>query len=309
MVIHMLIIGHLCIDEKIIDNRRVPLQLGSSVAYASIASVKNNYKNGLKTKVISKIGYDFPDSFLNFLKNNNVPIDYIYKVNCKSTRYKLIYEKDERIALKLENICEKIKREDIPIQLIKESNIIYFALIANEIDFSAIEWIKINFPDKLICLDIQGILRFKKEDKGIYLAKNDQIIKLLKSIDIIKMADYEAKILINSDNLKNIAKLTSNLGPKIVIITCGFKGSLIYDSKNNCYYTIPAVIPKKIIDITGTGDTYFSSFLSEYYKTNNLKHSGLYAATFVSFLIQQEGLKGMPIREQVIDKMNELGFL
>jgi len=261
----------------------MPLELGSSVAYASLASIKNNYKDGINTTVISKIGYDFPDEFLKILKDNNISLKYIIRAKCKSTRYVLIYKNEERISLKLTSICEKITKEDIPEKLIKENKIIYFALIANEIDLDLFKWIKTNYPDKLICLDIQGVLRFKKPDNSIYLKINKEIINALKYIDILKLADYEAKIIVDSDNFEYVAKKISEYGPKIVIITSGYKGSLIYDSENDLVFKIPAVVPDNVIDVTGTGDTYFSSFLSEYYKTNDLKHSGLYAATFVYF--------------------------
>ncbi|MHA1270310.1 MAG: PfkB family carbohydrate kinase [Candidatus Helarchaeota archaeon] len=302
----MLIIGHLCIDEKIIDGKRKRLELGSSVAYASITSVKNNYFNGLKTNVVSKIGYDFPIKFLRILKKNKVPIDFIIRADCKSTRYELNYIKEERTSLKLSNVCEKITKNDIPIKLIEKSKIIYFALIANEVELDIFKWLKTNFPDKLICLDIQGILRFKRPDNTIFLDKNDDILNSLSYIDILKMADYEAKVLIDSDNFKHVIKECSKYGPKIVIITSGYKGSLIYDAEKEIYYEIPAIIPKKVVDVTGTGDTYFSSFLSEFYKTKDIKHSGIYAATFVSYLVQKEGLNGMPRRNQVIKKLKVL---
>ncbi len=284
----------------------MPLELGSSVAYASLASIKNNYKDGINTTVISKIGYDFPDEFLKILKDNNISLKYIIRAKCKSTRYVLIYKNEERISLKLTSICEKITKEDIPEKLIKENKIIYFALIANEIDLDLFKWIKTNYPDKLICLDIQGVLRFKKPDNSIYLKINKEIINALKYIDILKLADYEAKIIVDSDNFEYVAKKISEYGPKIVIITSGYKGSLIYDSENDLVFKIPAVVPDNVIDVTGTGDTYFSSFLSEYYKTNDLKHSGLYAATFVYFLVQKEGLNGMPTRDEVLRKLDSI---
>lgn len=302
----MLIIGHLCIDEKIINGKKMPLELGSSVAYASISSVKNNYTDNIETKMVTKIGVDFPNAFLKFLKKNNLNLDYIIRADCISTRYILEYVEEERVSMKLGGLCEKITKEDIPIELINESSIIYFALIANEIELDIFKWIKIKFPDKLTCLDIQGILRHVKPDKTIYLEANEKIIESLKYIDIIKMADYEAKVLVEDINLEKIAVKTSEFGPKIVIITNGYKGSMIYDSEKKIFHKIPAVIPKKVIDVTGTGDVYFSSFLSEYYKTKDLKHSGLYAATFVSFLVQKEGLKGIPTRDQTLINLNKL---
>ena len=304
----MLIIGHLCIDEKIINGKKCQLELGSSVAYASLSSVKNNYIDGISTTIISKIGYDFPDSFLKILNDNKIHLDHIIKVNSKSTRYILTYINENRTELKLSSVCDKIEIKDIPSNLIKSNSIIYFALIANEVELELFKWMKTNFPKKLICLDIQGILRFKNPDKTIILQKNENIINSLKYIDILKMADYEAKILINSEDFKDISKKSSELGPKIVIITSGYNGSLIYDSKNDKFYKIPAIIPKKVIDVTGCGDVYFSSFLSEYYKTKDLKHSGLFAATFVSFLVQKEGLKGIPNRKIVLDKLKSIKF-
>ncbi|MBD3226982.1 MAG: hypothetical protein GF329_02245 [Candidatus Lokiarchaeota archaeon] len=298
----MLIIGHLCIDEKIINNRKKPLELGGSVAYASITCTKNYNYEGSQIKILSKIGYDFPDEFIQLLLDNDVNLDNIIKANCKSTHYILKYVGDKRISLKLDSVCEKISKHDVTERVIRGNKLIYYALIANEIEFNFFKWLKTCFPNKITALDIQGCLRYRNSDNTISL-KRKGINKVLKYIDILKMADYESKVLVKSDDYKYIARSATKLGPKIVIITCGQKGSLIYNSENDKFYRIPAVIPENIVDVTGTGDVYFSSFLSEYLRTKDIKYSGHYAATFVSFLIQKRGLNGIPSRELVLDKL------
>ncbi len=60
-------------------------------------------------------------------------------------------------------------------------------------------------------------------------------------------------------DIKTLLKLLHRLGPKIVVITNGPKGSYSFDGK---YTLFLPVFPAKIVERTGTGDAYSTGFIS-----------------------------------------------
>ena len=51
----------------------------------------------------------------------------------------------------------------------------------------------------------------------------------------------------------------------------------------------PSALLKKIIDITGSGDSFMGGFLSEYLNTNELYESAKYGSAVASILISKTG--------------------
>lgn len=59
---------------------------------------------------------------------------------------------------------------------------------------------------------------------------------------------------------KSLATEIFSLGPKIVVVTVGSQGSIVYDGQ----FYIQAAFPVNVIDTLGAGDTYIGTFLAGY---------------------------------------------
>lgn len=62
----------------------------------------------------------------------------------------------------------------------------------------------------------------------------------------------------DTPKLRQLMKNLKSKGPKIVIYTLGDKGSLAYDGNN---FTFGGIVPCKVVDTIGAGDSYIAGFL------------------------------------------------
>ncbi|MEM3703720.1 MAG: hypothetical protein QXX79_04815 [Candidatus Bathyarchaeia archaeon] len=122
--------GHFCIDSIFLPSKQIPyVVLGGSVTYASIAA----RRLGASVSIISKVGEDFPEAYLWWLKQEGIDLSGVAKLkDMKTTRFKLTYSEDFPAAvLQLTSKAAPITVEDLPSHF--EARIIHLAPIANEI--------------------------------------------------------------------------------------------------------------------------------------------------------------------------------
>jgi sugar/nucleoside kinase (ribokinase family) len=93
--------------------------------------------------------------------------------------------------------------------------------------------------------------------------------------------------------------LASGVG--IVVLTKDRGGSVVYTGDERI--DVPLVFADKVVDTTGSGDTYMIGFLVEYGRTQDLWRAGIFAATCASFNLESIGPYDMPSRVQVEDRM------
>ena len=124
-----------------------------------------------------------------------------------------------------------------------------------------------------------------------YLAKKGKkfLGNILKKTSILILNKEEAELLSGKkDKVGNLLKNLSKLGLSIVAITDGEKGVYAYDKKN-MYYGKPHNV--KIVETTGAGDAFASSFLSGIIKKNDIKFAIDLGMTNAESVIQHHGAK------------------
>ena len=121
--------------------------------------------------------------------------------------------------------------------------------------------------------------------------------KILKNVDIYIGNQNEILNITKQKNVQLAAKVISKVGPKIIIITFGKKGALIYNKQK--FIKIPAFKQKNIIDCVGAGDAFASAFLTNYLEGKTLYKSGIWGAATSFFIIQGFGLSNLPSRYNI----------
>jgi len=123
-----------------------------------------------------------------------------------------------------------------------------------------------------------------------YLAKKGFIFlkNILSKTDIFVLNKDEAELLTKKKNIKEQLKSINKSGAKIVVITDGknnfyaFDGNYIYSSK-------PTKI--KVIETTGAGDAFASSFLAGMIKKNNIEFALNLASVNAESVVTHHGAK------------------
>jgi len=280
------IIGHLCIDQIIVLGKKQPISMGGTAAFSSI--VCSRLAASEKVSVVSKIGPDYPDNFLEMLKNAKVDTAQVSRVKNQTTRYVLEYYSNDARELTLKTVCAPITIEDLKHNL-DDAKLLYFGPIANEIPAETI--IKAKEQTKaLVALDVQGIIRHRDPQGKLSFRSSEKIDEMLPYVDIIKLDLTEAQTITGSSKIKGIFSYLRNLGVKTAIVTKGQAGSVLFN--DGIVVKIPSIVLKTIYNTTGAGDCFFSSFLTNYLENKDALQAAQYATKVVSYFIgSSEGVR------------------
>jgi ribokinase len=221
---------------------------------------------GLKVAYIGKVGNDSNGiRILDELKKENV--DFLGTKSSSSlqkTGYSIVLDSIEhdRTILTYRGANNYLDYSEIDLKKIK-TKWFYFSSMIDK-SFKTLEQfsehaknnnIKITFnPDNYLC------------EKGI-----NYLEKILKNAEILVLNNEEASLLVgNIDTKRKIIALKEH-GPKIVIITDGKNPVNCIDHDNNHYIVYPMDI--KVVETTGAGDSFSSTFLVGFIKTNKIEFS------------------------------------
>lgn len=125
-----------------------------------------------------------------------------------------------------------------------------------------------------------------------------ELAPVLKITEILVLNKAEAKNLLlgkltkkEYNNEKLLAEKLAGFGPKIIAITDGERGSFVYDGTKHYYQKS---LSKKVVESTGAGDSFGSTFVGGiilgYDIKNSMKIASLNAASVISQMGAQEGL-------------------
>jgi sugar/nucleoside kinase (ribokinase family) len=249
-------VGHLSIDHIFLPEKNTPfVVLGGSVAYVSFAARRLD----AKVSIVSKVGADFPTAYMWWLRQENIDLSRVTKVdNAQTTCYELKYDKDlSNRTLQLKNKAPSVTVEDLPISI--KAKIIHLAPIAGEINYEIAE--KLRGRTEILSLDPQGLIRNFDENGNVTLGSLPDK-RILGIIDIYKSSQKEIQAITGLSDIKAAIKAIHDYGPKIVVVTLGASGAVVY--VEDAIYNVSAYKPEKIIDPTGAGDAFIGSFLAEY---------------------------------------------
>jgi len=147
-----------------------------------------------------------------------------------------------------------------------------------------------------------------------YLAKKgkNHLKNILKKTSILVLNKEEAALLVGKGKINDLLTKLQKLGPETIAITDGKNGVYVLHSKT-AYYGKPHNV--KIVETTGAGDSFASSFLSGIIKKGNIEFAIDLGMTNAESVIQHHGakeilltynqaLKGMKDKQRKIIKIS-----
>lgn len=243
--------------SKAIQKFDVDYRLITAVAAAELPIVEQLQKEGIEITTL-------PSEHTVFFEN-------IYSQNQDHREQNVLYKADpftKEVAL-LPNIDAQIYHLG--------------PLLSDDI---SVELLKALAKKGMVSLDIQGFLRFVKNQKVHYTDWVDKD-EALAHVSILKANEYEMEVITGQKEIRAGALYLAEMGVKEVIITLGSKGSVIYTDGN--FYEIPSFKPKQVVDATGCGDTYMAGYLLKKIKGGNPQEAGEFGAAMATIKIQSSG--------------------
>ena len=284
----ILIIGTVAYDEIETTTGSSGKILGGAATYIGLsASLLNT-----TASIISIVGGDFEHKNLKLLKLKGINTDSIEIIPKGKTFYwKGKYHKDwnKRDTLNtqlnvLADFNPVVSEEN------KKAEIIVLGNLHPEVQNTVLD--QVNVSEKCIILDTMNFWM----DNAL-----DELMKVIKRVDVIIINDEEALQLSKKDTLFAAANEILSFGPKQIVIKKGEHGAMLFDESR--FFTVPAFPVKKVVDPTGAGDTFaggFAGYLSHLDKINfeAMKLAVVHGTVMASFCVEGFGTSVMESLEK-----------
>ncbi|ADY29077.1 MULTISPECIES: PfkB family carbohydrate kinase [Cellulophaga] len=289
----LLIVGTVAFDAIETPFGKTDVILGGAATYIALAA--SQFK--VNSAIVSVVGEDFPQEHLDLLKSKNVDLSALEIVKGGKTFYwKGKYHNDlnsrDTLATEL-NVLADFK--PVVPESYKEADVVMLGNLHPSVQMSVIE--QMTKKPKLIVLDTMNFWM----DNAL-----DELLNVIKHIDVITINDEEARQLTGEYSLVKAAAKIQTMGPKFVVIKKGEHGALLFKDDN--VFFAPALPLEEVFDPTGAGDTFaggFSGYLaaSGNVSFDNLKSAIIHGSNLASFCVERFGTERMEKLEKTeVDK-------
>ncbi len=254
--------------------------LGGAATYIGIAA--SQFDN-VQPAIVSVVGEDFPESYMEVLKSRNINLDGLEIVKGGKTFFwsgKYHNDMNTRDTLVTElNTLENFNPQ-VPTDF-RDAEIVMLGNLQPQVQLSVIE--QMDQKPKLVILDTMNFWM------DIAL---EELKTTLKKVDVITINDEEARQLSGEYSLVNAAKKIHKMGPKYVVIKKGEHGALIFEGER--MFFAPALPLAEVFDPTGAGDTFaggFAGYIAQAGDTSfeTMKTALIYGSCLASFTVEKFG--------------------
>ncbi|MBI4080564.1 MAG: carbohydrate kinase family protein [Candidatus Levybacteria bacterium] len=156
----------------------------------------------------------------------------------------------------------------------------------------------------------EAVVLYKKE-KGIKVACNpgpsqfvmgrESYLPTLSQVDVLFVNKQEAQIVAakNTEDVKKLLQTIKMLGPTIVVITDGRKGSCAIDSTGKTFAVSIHEVP--VVERTGAGDAYAAGFLAATMQGKDVREAMQWGTVNAAAVVQAfGGLSGLLTKEKLV---------
>lgn len=279
----LLIVGTVAFDAIETPFGKTEKILGGAATYIGLAASHFD----VKSAIVSVVGDDFPQEYLQLLQDKSIDITGIEIVKEGKTffwsgRYHNDLNSRETLDTQLNVLADF--NPVVPADF-KDADVIMLGNLHPNIQISVLD--QLTKKPKLVVLDTMNFWM------DCALA---ELKEVMKRIDVITINDEEARQLSGEYSLVKAAEAIHEMGPKYVVIKKGEHGALLFHDSN--VFFAPALPLKDVFDPTGAGDTFaggFSGYLaqSESISFGNMKNAIIYGSNLASFCVEKFGTERM----------------
>ena len=279
----LLIVGTVAFDAIETPFGKTDKILGGAGTYIGLAASQFNINSG----IISVVGGDFPQSYLNMLKDKNIDVSGIKIIKEGKTFFwsgKYHNDLNSRDTLDTQLNVLADFNPVVP-DAYKDADVLMLGNLHPDIQLSVIQQMK-----KKPGLTVLDTMNFWMD------ATWEELLKVIAQIDVITINDEEARQLTGEYSLVKAARKIHTMGAKYVVIKKGEHGALLF--KDNDIFFAPALPLEEVFDPTGAGDTFAGGFVGYLAQTNdfsfkNMKNAIIYGSNLASFCVEKFGTERM----------------
>lgn len=297
----LLIVGTVAFDAIETPFGKTDKILGGAATFIGLAASQFD----VQSAIVSIVGDDFPQEYIDLLKNKNIDISSLEVVKGGKTFFwKGKYHNDlnsrDTLVTELNTLADF--KPLVP-ENFKNAEVVMLGNLHPNIQMSVLD--QMTKRPKLVILDTMNFWM----DNAL-----EELMQVIKRTDVITINDEEARQLTHEYSLVKAAEKIQEMGPRYVVIKKGEHGALLFHKED--VFFAPALPLEEVFDPTGAGDTFaggFAGYLAASGNTsfNNLKNAVIHGSNLASFCVERFGTERMTAldREQINKRMHQFKAL
>jgi len=253
----VLVVGSVALDSVETPFGKADDVIGGSATYFSASA-----SHQTPVQLVGIVGADYPTEKLQPLADRGVDLAGLEHADGESFRWRGRYRHDLNSAETLETRLGVFShfRPKIPTQF-RSAKYVFLGNIDPRLQLEVLKQVE---KPKLVACDT---MNFWIE------SRRDDLIELLKHVDLITLNDGEARQLTERANLVQAARWILERGPKTVVIKKGEHGAFMFTSSS--VFFAPAYPLESVFDPTGAGDSFAGGFIGYLARTGDLSDASL----------------------------------
>ncbi len=275
----LLVVGTVAFDAIETPFGKTDKIVGGAASYIALASSYFTKEINL----VSVVGDDFPQDFMNTLKGQGVNLDGLQiKQGEKSFFWSGRYHNDMNSRDTLDTQLNVLGDFDpIVPESYKNCDFLMLGNLMPAVQQKVLS--QLSKRPKLIVLDTMNF--------WMDIAM-PELMETLKGIDVLTINDSEARQLSGEYSLVKAAQKILAMGPKVLVIKKGEHGALLFNKEE--VFFAPALPLEDVFDPTGAGDSFAGGFIGYLAKTKdisfeNMKRAIIFGSAMASFTVEKFG--------------------
>ena len=297
----LLIVGTVAFDAIETPFGKTDKILGGAGTYIGLSAAFFN----LESAIVSVVGDDFPQEYLDLLTERNIDISGLEVVKGGKTffwsgRYHNDLNSRDTLDTQLNVLADF--QPKVP-ENYKNADVVMLGNLHPLVQSGVLD--QLESKPKLVVLDTMNFWM----DCALL-----ELLDVIKRVDVITINDEEARQLSGEYSLVKAAAKIQAMGPKYVVIKKGEHGALLFHDQQ--VFFAPALPLEEVFDPTGAGDTFaggFTGFItqSENVSFENMKNAIIYGSNLASFCVEKFGTERMLSldKQEVVSRLKQFKSL
>lgn len=297
----LLIVGTVAFDAIETPFGKTDKILGGAGTFIGLSASHFN----LQSAIVSVVGDDFPQDYLDLLTERNIDISGLEIVQGGKTffwsgRYHNDMNSRDTLATELNVLADF---NPIVPDNFKDAEVVMLGNLHPLVQTGVLN--QLTAKPKLVVLDTMNFWM----DCAL-----PELMEVIKRVDVITINDEEARQLSGEYSLVKAAVKIHAMGPKYVVIKKGEHGALLFHNEH--IFFAPALPLADVFDPTGAGDTFaggFAGYVAQQGDTSfeTLKTAIIQGSNLASFCVEQFGTERMVrlTKEEVAERLKQFKAL
>ncbi len=253
----VLVVGSVALDSVETPFGKADDVIGGSATYFSASA-----SHQTPVQLVGIVGADYPTELLQPLADRGVDLAGLEHADGESFRWRGRYRHDLNSAETLETRLGVFShfRPKIPTQF-RSAKYVFLGNIDPRLQLDVLS--QVEKPKLVACDTMNFWIESRRED----------LLTLLKQVDLITLNDGEARQLTEKANLVQAARWILDRGPHTVVIKKGEHGAFMF-TRTSVFFA-PAYPLESVFDPTGAGDSFAGGFMGYLARTDDLSEASL----------------------------------